>query len=832
MNENIIVSVGANTSGLESGMARAQASISGMANASNALSERMKQAFETQRQALEPLKMQMAELNDKMLDMTLSASNFTGTNAEFVNGLHEMGLAHKQLADQMLANNTMALMSFYDMVGGILARSGQSEKIAQNFERMGNPLYTVNNGLLKVTGGLEGMARAGQPAVLALKMLGPTANMKDLATMTNMITQGLNRYTAVAIASGIATVLMVGALHKGAMENEKYKSSFETMLSKVREAFQPMVDVFASVMTKVYDFITVVAELIIKFNEAHPFLAKMIQGFLMLVVVLTFILAPLAIGIGLLGGMQAAFALIWGVIGPLITGLGAMMGTVMLVAGAIVGLVAVGVLLYKNWDKITAWLKSAWESIKTTAVNIWEGLKMYFMTLFMVIVSKVTSFVSQLLLAIKTKWEEIKAVTSAVWDAVKQALETAWNNILTNVENAWNWIKEAFNTGVEAVKGVASALLDFFLTWTPLGMVITTIKENWNEIVEFFKISGEMLKAVWQLIWQTISDFLAPIIDGIKNKITQAWDWIKAVTSIAFEIVKNTLNAVWITIRDAITTAVSAIVDFVKQRWENLKNNVITVFNFVKDKITEVWNAIKAFLEPIVKAIVDAVMSKWNALKDKMSDILSSIKNTVTNAWNNVVDTTKSIYNNVKDYVTTTFNNIKDNISNTVSSIADKVRDAFNRAKDAMTKPIDDAKAWLKSAVDNIVGMFANMKISIPKPKIPRINVTTGHKNVAGVDIPYPKIDVDWYAKGGIFNGASIIGVGERGSEAVVPLQGHRMKPFAEAIAGEMGGNVGGGGNGVSIQVGQLIVREEADVKRVAEELYRMQTRASRTGGR
>ena len=46
-----------------------------------------------------------------------------------------------------------------------------------------------------------------------------------------------------------------------------------------------------------------------------------------------------------------------------------------------------------------------------------------------------------------------------------------------------------------------------------------------------------------------------------------------------------------------------------------------------------------------------------------------------------------------------------------------------------------------------------------------------------------PSFGVDWYAKGAIFDGAQIIGVGEAGPEAVVPLSGQSMKPFAEAIA-------------------------------------------------
>ena len=46
---------------------------------------------------------------------------------------------------------------------------------------------------------------------------------------------------------------------------------------------------------------------------------------------------------------------------------------------------------------------------------------------------------------------------------------------------------------------------------------------------------------------------------------------------------------------------------------------------------------------------------------------------------------------------------------------------------------------------------------------------------------------VDWYAKGGLFNAASVIGVGEAGKEAVLPLTNKQaMKSIADSITGNM----------------------------------------------
>ena len=77
--------------------------------------------------------------------------------------------------------------------------------------------------------------------------------------------------------------------------------------------------------------------------------------------------------------------------------------------------------------------------------------------------------------------------------------------------------------------------------------------------------------------------------------------------------------------------------------------------------------------------------------------------------------------------------------------------------------------------------------------KLPRIQVgPLPHFSMRGSFNPktgsVPSVSVSWYARGGVFDGASVIGVGESGPEAVVPLSGRRMKPFAKAIAEGMGG--------------------------------------------
>jgi hypothetical protein len=154
-----------------------------------------------------------------------------------------------------------------------------------------------------------------------------------------------------------------------------------------------------------------------------------------------------------------------------------------------------------------------------------------------------------------------------------------------------------------------------------------------------------------------------------------------------------------------------------------------------------------------------------------------------------------------------------------------------------MIKPIQDAYNKLKGFANKIMSAFNNMKIRIPKPKLPHINVSRGSTTIAGVVVPYPKFSVSWYAKGGLFDGPSVIGVGEAGPEAVVPLSGRRMEPFAKEIAKQMANKKTE--KGLTVVIQQLIIQNSNnmrdDVRRlvevIREEMNKQDVAKIRAGG-
>lgn len=118
------------------------------------------------------------------------------------------------------------------------------------------------------------------------------------------------------------------------------------------------------------------------------------------------------------------------------------------------------------------------------------------------------------------------------------------------------------------------------------------------------------------------------------------------------------------------------------------------------------------------------------------------------------------------------------------------VRGAMNKIGDAMRKPIDKAKSTIKKIVDKIKS-FLPFKIGkiFSSLKIPHIHVSGGKApfGIAGKG-KLPSFSVTWNKKGNIFDAPTIAGLGEKGREAIVPLEGRYMRPFASTIAEEMGG--------------------------------------------
>lgn len=94
----------------------------------------------------------------------------------------------------------------------------------------------------------------------------------------------------------------------------------------------------------------------------------------------------------------------------------------------------------------------------------------------------------------------------------------------------------------------------------------------------------------------------------------------------------------------------------------------------------------------------------------------------------------------------------------------------WNGIKTAITTPIQAAADFIKKIIEKIKGFF-DFKVKLPHIKLPHFGIKPkGWRLGDLLDGVIPSLGIEWYAKGGIFSSPSVIGVGEAGPEAVVPI--------------------------------------------------------------
>lgn len=183
------------------------------------------------------------------------------------------------------------------------------------------------------------------------------------------------------------------------------------------------------------------------------------------------VVAAIAPVLLILGKLAFAISSIMSLASTLGTTVGALLGPFGIAIAIIGALIAVGVLLYKNWDTI----KAKAIEIKDAVVAKWEELK-----------TKVVTTITNLKATITNLWNNIKttvfnAVANVYRNAVAKfgALKSSVTTIWTNIKNA---IVSPIQTAKEKVKAIVDKLKSFF----PLhvGKIFSGLK------LPHFNISG------------------------------------------------------------------------------------------------------------------------------------------------------------------------------------------------------------------------------------------------------------------------------------------------------------------------------------------------------
>jgi TP901 family phage tail tape measure protein len=355
-------------------------------------------------------------------------------------------------------------------------------------------------------------------------------------------------------------------------------------------------------------------------------------------------------------GIAAAIGPALLVIGGMATGVSALAGAfaflispVGLIVLGIAALIAVGWLVYKNWDKISAFFVKVWNWMGEVASKVWDGIK------------SVT----------ETVWNAVTGFLSGVWEGIKSAMSTTWNAIKDTAENVWNGlvtfftetIPKGFNAFVQFFKDlpgkVGEFLYQLFFVDIPynigyaIGYMIEYLATNIPKVIQFFKdlpgdiwtwlveVSTKFATFVADFIVAAVKfggDVVKSIIDFMKTLPDEVWTWLTNV---------GTKLAEWSVIalekaKVIGTNVFNGIVDFVKTLPENVWNLLIKL----STKIAEFEKTVFEKAKTIGAAIFNGIIDFIKTIPTKIDDLLGGIVSKITGIASSIAGAIGSIFGN------------------------------------------------------------------------------------------------------------------------------------------------------------------------------------------
>ena len=325
-----------------------------------------------------------------------------------------------------------------------------------------------------------------------------------------------------------------------------------------------------------------------------------------------------------------------------------------------------------------------------------------------------------------------------------------------NVDTVLGGLSKALKTSTKDGKSMASQLAD-------LEKSIKSGTDDVGGLQKAYELFGKSGDQIFNAIKSGSLSF-----DALAGAATDAGGTVEktfdAMTDPVdeFKVVLNKLIEVGYQLGEALMPVISSIADALipaiqalSEWWQSLDEDAqsfIVTAGLVVAAIGPIISAIGAvigFIGPIITGIA-GVISAGGALSALLTGPLSiAILGIVTIGWA-LIDN----WEIVKQKAGELFSSIKEKWENIKKTISDA---------------IEGAKKAVSEGIEKIKGLF-NFEFKWPKLKMPHFTVQGDLNPLTWFEKGLPKIGVEWYAKGGIFNAPTIAGIGEAGSEAVLPL--------------------------------------------------------------
>ncbi|VLO22061.1 phage tail length tape-measure protein [Streptococcus pneumoniae] len=366
----------------------------------------------------------------------------------------------------------------------------------------------------------------------------------------------------------------------------------------------------------------------------------------------------------------------------------------------------------------------------------------------------------------KTALELGKSALAWTAHAAKMGLATAAefaHSVEAGVATAATW---AFNAALAVLTSPITWIIAAIAALIAIGVLLY---QNWDTVVEFAKTA-----------WQGLCDFISGICQSIGEFFSGLWTKLQEIFEPIGQWLGDKFKQGW----DAISNTFSKLGSWFGDRWNESKDALAEANTWLGDKFKSGRGKVNSAFEKVGSWFGD----RWKDIKDGVKE---------ADTWFG------EKFESAKKKTQNPFQKIGSWFSDRWKDMQDALKEIPNWFKNLFNDAMDNAKNIVKSGIDKLKSFF-NFDWSLPKIKLPHFNIS-GSFSLMPPRIP--SFSVDWYARGGVFNSPSIIGVGEAGQEAVMPLERNTgwISILAQKLAERMPAN--NVPTGYSLPAGDIVIQ-------------------------
>lgn len=269
--------------------------------------------------------------------------------------------------------------------------------------------------------------------------------------------------------------------------------------------------------------------------------------------------------------------------------------------------------------EIGEYFSGAWESVKAEVANTAEWVGNQFDDMVSVVGEKLSGIKD----AAQNEWDYVKNTASEAM----QGIEDKWNGVSSWMDaNVWTLFKDAGITAINFVVGLGSLAGDAI--GEAISPVVSYLDENvWTPVKEFAGNTWDAIKTEasedWEAVKNGFSDFSSwidmTVWQPVKETAGAAWQEISSFPSVAAEMA----GTAWETVSTWFDGAV----------WQPLSSGASMAWDTVSMTAGAAWDAIIAYFAPAA-AWFDSTV--WQPISSAVSGVQSAISGAFEAAWSAV----------------------------------------------------------------------------------------------------------------------------------------------------------------------------------------------------